>query len=223
MMKTIKKYGTAAAVVTMAGVASFFLVIGAAWHAEARGNEAAIAALEPLPATGPHIAAWALAAEAPPTAALAAAGALDAGMAAPTETPAPPAAVAIEVGQPVNQAIEQLSSPVDPVGDPAGTLDLAITWWKAGWFKPLGILAAFVLLTLLSLKVPWLRVGYRLAATSIALDALGDLVARLSTGVPLTFPLAMASVTAAILVFLRGKTPAVASSSGGKSGGLATA
>jgi hypothetical protein len=222
MMKTIKKYGTAAAVVTMAGVASFFLVIGAAWHAEARGNEAAIAALEPLPATGPHIAAWALAAEAPPLDAVADAGAPDAGAAAPTTeaAPPPPAAPTIEVGQPVNRAIEQLASPVDPIGDPAGTLDLAITWWKAGWFKPLGILVFFVLLTLAKRRIAWLGVGYRLAATTVILDATSDVLARLATGIPLTVPLVIGSLTAALLLFLR---PATASMSGGKSGGLATA
>jgi hypothetical protein len=218
MTKTLKQYVTAAAVVTSAAVASFLLVTGLAYRAEARGAEAAAAAIEPLPATGPHVAAWALAVEAP-------VAVTDAGAEVLVPPPVvPPAQPAIVAGEPVNETIELLASPVDPVGDPAGTLDVAITWWKAGWFKPLGILVAFVALTLLSLKVPWLRVGYRLAATTIAIDALGDLLARLATGVPLTFPLAMASATAAVLVFLRGKAPAAldgSSASGGKSGGVA--
>jgi hypothetical protein len=220
MIKTLKKYGTAAAVVTAAAVASFVVVTGLAWRAEARGTEAAVAALEPLPATGRHVAAWAAA---PVEAAVELDAGADAGDGA-VATPAAKAAEpgpAIEVGQPVNLAIEQLASPVDPVGDPAGTLDLAITWWKAGWFKPLGILVFFVLLTLAKRKIAWLGVGYRLAATTVILDATSDVLARLATGVPLTAPLIIGSLTAALLLFL--KATGTASMSGGKSGGLATA
>jgi hypothetical protein len=223
MIKTLKKYGTAAAVVTAAAVASFLLVTGLAWRAEARGNEAAIAALEPLPATGPHIAAWAAA---PVEAAVEAAdaGVVDAGDGAVVATPAAEAAepaATIEVGQPVNEAIERLASPVDPVGDPAGTLDLAITWWKAGWFKPLGILVFFVLLTLAKRRIAWLGVGYRLAVTTVILDATSDVITRLAAGIPLTAPLIIGSLTAALLLFL--KATGTASMSGGKSGGVATA
>jgi uncharacterized membrane protein (UPF0136 family) len=112
----------------------------------------------------------------------------------------------IAAGSDTNQAVDNLSDPVDPVGNPAGFLDKAITWWKAGWSMAFTFLLALGLVTVLASYVPWFgATAQRALATAAGTAFLTEMVVRLSTGSPITFPIVMAAIGIGINTWMTGK------------------
>lgn len=125
--------------------------------------------------------------------------------------PTPPPALSEEVqaGSDANQAIENLASPVDPTGDPAGWVDTMVTYWKAGYFLPFAFLLALGLVTLAAKYVPWVAATPKRALVVAAVTAfLGEFVVRLGTGSPLTVAIVMAAFGAAINTWTNGNKAA---------------
>lgn len=128
---------------------------------------------------------------------------------APFEAP-PAVTEKVAVGADATEAVEQLAAPVDPLGDPAGFVDIAVTWWKAGWVLPWFILIAYGLLAIAARKVAWLTNPRNAIWTAAGVAVLGDLVVRLSTGAPMALPILFAALGMGWSTILNGKAAAKA-------------
>jgi hypothetical protein len=123
------------------------------------------------------------------------------------EVEAAPPALNEEVvagGSDADQAIENLASPVDPLGNPAGYVETLVTWWKAGYLIVFFVAIGYGGVLVLARYVPLFQSGKWALAATVGAAFLGDLIARLATGTPVTIPIVLAAAGYAWTTYING-------------------
>jgi hypothetical protein len=110
----------------------------------------------------------------------------------------------IVAGNDANRAVENIASPVDPLGDPAGFIETLVTWWKAGYLSVFFLAVAYGLVLVAARYVPLFQNGKWALGVAVGAAFLGDLVTRLSTGTPVTIPMLIAAAGVAWAVYING-------------------
>jgi hypothetical protein len=200
MTNAIKKWWAAGALAALV-VLGFGLALGLARIAEARAE---VPLIEPLAATGPHVAAWAL-------------------------TAADPAELGGIVTSPTMDAPDPAPDPID---NPSGALETVRTAWAAGRYALAAIIALWLLARIAfwvstrwpsSAPVRWLRLdrpAYR-GALVTGLGLLASIAAAIAADGDVDWRVVAGALATALALYLT-PTPAPTAqlgSSGGKSVG----